>query len=172
MKEYVINSKKYGKQIVLLDDDDYERIITLGIRIHLRYDKTIKGFYVSMRTYPKGCTKLNGKDVRSTTPLHRWIVGCPKDKVVDHINRNTLDNRKCNLKVCSQFENNQNQSHNTSGKVGVTYDKTNKKFVAFIRYKRKMIRLGSFKTFEEAVQCRIKAEKKLFNYKGGDTRYE
>ena len=163
MQEYIINSKKYGKQIVLLDDDDYERVINEKYSLSVTYDKTIKGFYVAFTAKPStGGSRL----------LHRYIMKPPRNMTVDHINRNPLDNRKCNLKVCSQCENNQNQSHNTIGKVGVTYDKVNKKFIAFIRYKRKMIRLGSFKTFEEAVQCRIKAEKELFNYKGGDTRYE
>ena len=162
MKEYVINSKKYGKQIVLLDDDDYERIVTLGIRIHLRYDKTIKGFYVSMRTYPKGCTKLNGKDVRSTTPLHRWIVNCPKDKVVDHINRNTLDNRKCNLRICTQRENNCNKRNNTKH-IGVR--KINNRYYARAVVNGKEISLGAYASLDEAI---IGRNNRLLSIEGGD----
>ena len=41
--------------------------------------------------------------------LHRLIVNCPKGKVVDHINGNTLDNRKENLRICSKLENQYNQ---------------------------------------------------------------
>lgn len=162
MKEYVINSKKYGKQIVLLDDDDYERILTLGIRIHLRYDKTIKGFYVSMRTYPKGCTKLNGKDVRSTTPLHRWIVNCPKDKVVDHINRNTLDNRKCNLRICTQRENNCNKRNNTKH---IEVRKINNRYYARAVVNGKEISLGGYASLDEAI---IGRNNRLLSIEGGD----
>lgn len=43
MAEYIINSKKYGKQIVLLDDEDFERLQKHKHKLELRYDKTIKG---------------------------------------------------------------------------------------------------------------------------------
>ena len=40
--------------------------------------------------------------------MHRRIMNAPKGKVIDHINSNTLDNRRENLRVCSQKENMQN----------------------------------------------------------------
>lgn len=40
--------------------------------------------------------------------LHRAVTECPADKIVDHANRNTLDNRLCNLRVCDVADNNHN----------------------------------------------------------------
>ena len=81
---------------------------------------------------------------------------------VDHINRNTLDNRKCNLRIVTQFQNNQNQSHNTSGKVGVSFCKQNRKYKAYIKVNGKQISLGYYKYFNDAVKARIKGERKYF----------
>lgn len=162
MKEYVINSKKYGTKIVLLDDEDYEMIISKNINVHLRYDKTINGFYAQIKTYPLGCTKKNGKDVRSTINLHRFITNCPKDKVVDHINRNTLDNRKCNLRICTQRENNCNKRNNTKH-IGIR--KINNRYYARAVVNGKEISLGAYASLDEAI---IGRNNRLLSIEGGD----
>lgn len=54
--------------------------------------------------------------------LHRFLVNCEKDDVVDHLNRDTTDNRKSNLRVGTQSDNARNMSmrkDNKSGIVGV-----------------------------------------------------
>lgn len=159
-KEYVINSKKYGEQVVLLDDEDYNRIIKERYSLSVTWDKTIHNFYVAFTKKPEGSnSKL----------LHRYLLNPPRNMTIDHINRNPLDNRRCNLRVVTQFENNQNQSHNTTGKVGVTWHKKDKVYRAYIKVKGKQIVLGSSKKFEEAVKMRISGEKKYYpDYKGGD----
>lgn len=153
VKEYIINSKKYGKQIVLLDDEDYDKVIKEKYSLSVTWDKTIKGFYVAFTAKPKDS---------SSRLLHRYLLNPSKGLTVDHINRNPLDNRRCNLRICTQFENNRNQKHNTSGKVGVTFNKKLNKYIAYIKVKRKHITLGEFKNFDDAVKCRLKAEEKYF----------
>lgn len=79
--------------------------------------------------------------------------------VIDHINGDTLDNRKSNLRICSQFENSKNQkirSNNTTGYKGVVRAKDGK-YVAQITYDSKHYHLGRFinkidaaKTYNEA----------------------
>ena len=98
--------------------------------------------------------------------MHRYLLNPPRGLTIDHINRNPLDNRKCNLRVCTQFINNQNQSHNTSGKVGVSYCKRDKMYKSYIKVNGKQISLGMYKDFDNAVNARIKAEIKYFG--GGD----
>lgn len=65
--------------------------------------------------------------------LHRVVMNPSKYMVVDHINHDTLDNRKANLRICTVSENNKNLSlskRNNSGYIGVSYDKSRCKWVA------------------------------------------
>lgn len=93
---------------------------------------------------------VNGKE---SLRLHRVIMGPEEDEVVDHENRDGLDNRKINLRVCSKGQNNQNKNvskNNKSGYRGVTLYKPNGKWLARLMVERKAIHLGYFGTAEEA----------------------
>lgn len=62
--------------------------------------------------------------------LHRHLLSAPHGTYVDHINGNTKDNRRCNLRLCTNRENCRNQTtlrkDNTSGFKGVTWHKRNR----------------------------------------------
>ena len=97
--------------------------------------------------------------------LHRLIMDCSEDMVVDHINHNILDNRKENLRICTHSQNSMNQSvsnRNTSGVKGVSYDKSRNKWLARITFNQKHINLGRFNTLEEAIEARKQAELEYF----------
>ena len=97
--------------------------------------------------------------------LHRLIMNCPEDKVVDHINHNPLDNRKCNLRICTYSQNNMNkdiQSNNTSGYPGVYWSKTENKWYARIKINGKNICLGYYINKEDAIESKKQAEIKYF----------
>lgn len=86
--------------------------------------------------------------------------------VVDHINGIKSDNRICNLRSVTTAENNMNKSfasNNKSGKVGVGLMKGNR-WRAHIKKNGKFYHLGSFDTFEEAVECRRYAEIDFWGY--------
>ena len=97
--------------------------------------------------------------------LHRLIMQ-PKDKnVIDHINHDIKDNRRCNLRECFQGQNRYNSrinSNNTSGYKGVWYDKSRNKWAAEIHCNNKKKMLGRFDSKQEAVEAYTAKAKELF----------
>ncbi len=145
-ESFVIGKLKGGKTFII-DLDDFDKI--KNIRWSLETGDYLAGYTES------------GKRVR----MHRLIANCPKGSIVDHINHNTLDNRKSNLRICNSKENAKNHkvnSKNKSGFSGVTYRKDNKKWRATITADYKIINLGCFNTKEEAIEARKRAEIKYF----------
>lgn len=165
--EYIINSKKYGKQTVLLDEEDYNEIVKNNYKLHLKYDKTINGFYVQFH-YPD----LKQKDGRGTIGLHRWVMDNPKNKQIDHINRNPLDNRKSNLRVVTCQENSQNKGeykNNKSGVKNIYYSTSRDRWIVEIKHNKKVLGRKICRTLEEAkVQKEFLLKK--FNLQGGDVK--
>jgi len=98
--------------------------------------------------------------------LHRFIMSPKEGEYVDHINGNKLDNRKVNLRICSNSENAMHrvnlQSNNKSGYQGVHFDKSRGKWMSYIKVDNKRIGLGRFNAKEEAIKVRKDAETKYF----------
>lgn len=85
--------------------------------------------------------------------------------IVDHINRDTLDNRKCNLRIVDKSLNAVNagiRSNNTSSVTGVSWNKNANSWRAYINYQGKRIELGHKKDFDDAVILRLNAENKYY----------
>lgn len=104
--------------------------------------------------YVQRCVYRDGKYV-GVESLHRLVTNCPSDMVVDHINGDGLDNRRANLRVCTQAENVRNRrihSNNRSGFKGVYFDpsSTIRSWRAKISINGKRIRLGRYASAEEA----------------------
>lgn len=97
--------------------------------------------------------------------LHRIIVG-EAFLYVDHINGNTLDNRKSNLRICNNADNLKNRvklpKNNTSGILGVGFRKDRNKWYTEIQYNKQKVRLGSYTNKEGAIKARLDAELKYF----------
>ena len=114
----------------------------------------------------KGYVMYSGtKDGLNNKRLHRIIMDDPDGEFIDHINRDPLDNRRDNLRIVTQQENNMNLSMrktNKSGIAGVYWYKNRNKWVAEIRYKYKKIHLGYFDNLEAAAKVREEAEIKYF----------
>lgn len=116
----------------------------------------LKKYYWNLNSNGYVISVINGKSV----PMHKIIMPDKKFEVVDHINRNKMDNRKDNLRYTTHMVNAQNRSlssRNTSGHTGVY--KVKNRWQATIRANGKMYFLGSFLTKEEAIVAREKAEK-------------
>lgn len=137
--DFIINSKTHGKFIVLIDEEDYEKIkiYTWGVQ----YSKRSNTFYVSR------------KEKNKTFLLHRLITNCPDGLVVDHINHNTLDNRKCNLRVCDNSENCRNMNKPKHGVTSIykgVRKYRNNKYSACIKHNKKQIHIGYYYSEIEA----------------------
>lgn len=80
---------------------------------------------------------------------------------IDHENGDRADNRLNNLRDVTHKVNSQNtkiSSNNTSGVMGVSFDRTENNFKSYIRIDGKMINLGRFAKIEDAVNSRKQAE--------------
>lgn len=117
------------------------------------------------KTYVRGYDKTLKKKIF----LHRLIMDVDNLKCqIDHINGNTLDNRKCNLRICNNSENQMNRKtnkNNTSGFKGV-YSNNSKKYPwkAVIGANSKRIYLGQFKIKEDAATAYNEAAVKLHGF--------
>ena len=127
------------------------------------------------RTYAKG----GGSQAPH---LHRLIGerihgGALGKLVVDHMNGDTLDNRRANLRIVAHAENIRNRTklnkNNTTGHMGVYADKERGGWKAQITlpqpsgFKQRYIHLGRFDTIEEAVAARLAAEEKHWGIQPG-----
>ena len=94
--------------------------------------------------------------------LHRLIMNVTNQSIyVDHSNWDKSNNRKSNLRIATKSENNTNikrKTNNTSGYTGVTVNKRTGKYVARITKNKRRIYLGTFNSFEDAINARHEAE--------------
>jgi len=134
----------------IVDDEDYKYLSQW--KWHYNAGYAIRGIYV-------GTGRKNRKMVKVL--MHRVINKTPNGYDTDHINRNKLDNRKLNLRsVVRSFNiiNSKLRKDNTYGVRGVFWNKSNNNWRSAISINNKKISLGSFKTIEEAIEARKKAE--------------
>ena len=100
-----------------------------------------------------------------TIRMHREIMHAPKGVMCDHINHNGFDNRKSNLRLCTNAQNSYNQqarSSCTSKYKGVHWNKPNNKWVARIAFKQKRMHIGCFDNEIKAAMAYDKKAKELF----------
>lgn len=135
----------------LIDKDDFDKVKEYS------WSVSNQGYIVA---------RLREGRNSKTILMHRFIMGAEgREVVVDHINHNTTDNRKSNLRICSQGQNTMNShmlKNNTSGVKGVRFSKDKNKWNAYITFNKKQIHLGYFDLKDEAIAARKKAEEKYF----------
>jgi len=132
---------------VLIDDEDFDLVSN-----YKWYVLKVKNLIYFRRIVS------NNKHVL----LHREITNAQKGVNIDHVNGNTLDNRKCNLRVCTTSQNAmncKNRENNKSGYKGVSWDANHKKWQAKIMLKRKTMWLGYFTDAKDAYKAYCNASK-------------
>ena len=96
----------------IVDDEDYDYLMKFSWQAH----KLTSGYYA----HGYGIDPITKK--RKNKIMHRIIMNAPKDLLVDHINHDCLDNRKCNLRLATKRQNNSNvksAKNSTSKYLGV-----------------------------------------------------
>jgi len=136
MSQLIALTGKYGRgRYTIVDDIDYTYLRLF--RWHLTED----GY---AERSPVGARKM-----------HRFILNADDGQIVDHINGDKIDNRRCNLRIASASGNVVNRGinkNNTSGERGVSFDKRRAKWRAEIRSNSKKKFLGEFETVELAAE--------------------
>jgi len=132
---------------VLLDAEDFDKVSKYNWRVEI----------TPWASYARAT--INKKTVR----MHKFITGFNR---TDHINGNGLDNRRENLRECTNQQNSFNSRKprgNTSSKYkGVWRDHIRNKWDAYIKKNYKRIHLGRFKDEIEAAKVYDKKAKELF----------
>ena len=139
----------------IVDPEDYERLN----RYKWYANKCGKTFYAS-RTVRTGKKKK-----RININMHREILNPPHPLVVDHINRNSLDNRKANLRPATHAQNSINRKYikrkdSLSKYNGVSWHKPRKKWQVQICFNGIHKTIGYFEDETEAAKEYDEAAKK------------
>ncbi len=139
----------------LIDVGVYPQIAPYSWRLHKKEE--------GKRTnYVKG--SVNGEDI----PLHRFLTGhIPEGYVVDHINGDGLDNRRTNLRTCTNAENRQNEikrrvENASSVFKGVSWDASRNKWSAKIQVAGETRNLGRFTEEQHAALAYDNAAREAF----------
>jgi hypothetical protein len=106
---------------------------------------------------------IGGRINKKALLMHRFIIDAPQGMLVDHINGNKLDNRRSNLRICTQAQNQMNvgkHRDNSSGYKGVSLSKRVGKWRADIKANGKRRTIGYFDTAERAAFAYNEAAKK------------
>lgn len=152
IKLYDSKQNEIGEAII--DTEDVDRVKNYKWRVKLGGTNRSKC----------NCVLTGNAKETYTNSLHRHIMNCPKSLYVDHINGNRFDNRKSNLRICTNQENCFNTVKlctNTSGYKGVNLDKSRNKWVSEIKFSGKKIFIGRYNNIEEAAFTRYYTESLL-----------
>lgn len=96
--------------------------------------------------------------------LHRHLLNAPKGTVTDHIDGDSLNNRRANLRLCTRGQNARNvrSMTNTSSRYkGVTWCKWSGRWAAYIHLNKRIRNLGRFESEIEAAHAHDAAARKL-----------
>lgn len=139
-------------QFALVDDEDFESLLW-----HSWCAMETRGRFYAVRM----SSRKSGK--RQLLLMHRELLNIDSGIMVDHINRNSLDNRRHNLRRCDSSGNSCNSklaNTNSSGFKGVAWHTKAQKWRAEIHHRTNYKYLGLFLTPEMAALAYDRAAKK------------
>lgn len=138
----------------LIDDEDYDKVIKHSWCVHKNPKKH------TIKKYAKA--RINKRNVY----LHRFLLKPDSKILIDHINRDGLDNRRKNLRLVTASQNSMNSTgrvHTRKSKYkGVSWIRRDEKWAAKIEINNKKIILGVFNSQIQAARVYDKKAKELF----------
>lgn len=152
MKKIKLTQNQYA----LVDEEDFDFINQF--RWQAIY-KPNSNYFIAT----KADKRINGK--QRHTYMHRLIMNAPTGLDIDHINHDGLDNRKCNLRLCTKKENRMNIKKKESrwGYKGIDFRDSNKnKWIAQIKFNKKSIYIGCYPDKISAAKAYDEKAKELF----------
>ncbi len=144
-----------NREVAIVDDEDFDELSKYTWYLDERKNTS----------YAKTFVCKDGKRVK--TGMHRLIMKAKKGQDIDHRDRNGLNNRKYNLRLCTNQQNSMNRDTNygTSKYKGVWWHKRDKRWYSGIQLNGKQIHLGSFKDETLAAEAyNIKANELFGEY--------
>ena len=133
-------------QNALVDTEDFERISEFN--------------WIALWDNTTG--KFRANRTSRHIPMEREVLRASKDEEIDHINLDSLDNRKKNLRKSTRSQNNMNRrkpANNKSGFKGVFWDTGNNRWRSVIYVNKKRYHLGFYKDLKDAAKAYDKAAK-------------
>lgn len=141
-------------QVALVDDEDFDYLNQWKW-----FASFTKGKFYAVRNVPNRAKRQ--KMIR----MNRILMDAKDGYEIDHVDGNSLNNQRANLRACSHKENSRNKkfhSKNTSGFKGVTWHKGERRWRAQIGVNYKKIVIGRFLTVEDAALAYDGAAKRFF----------
>lgn len=143
-----------------IDTEDLKKIQEVDWSWYANFHKNSGTYYVMANAKkPDGSSTLVG--------LHRFLMDQPSGLVVDHIDRNPLNNKKSNLRIVTAAQNNQNtriQKNNRSGARGVYWCKQRNVWRAYVKVKGRYHYFGNHKNLQDAEAAARDGRKILLPY--------
>lgn len=154
-----LTSKKHGELETKISKEDLELVDSMPYTWYAKYSPKVNNFYVAANVE-------NETGKRTNIKLHRWILQPNESLMVDHINHDTLDNSRENLRTVTNAQNQYNRKgsnkHNTTKVLGVSYRKDIGKFRARVYKDRELVYSEHFKRVEDAETAVIEVRSKIF----------
>lgn len=137
--------------VTQVDDEDYEWLNQYSWYAQKKGTNWYAVRQVRTRTYYE-----DGRERYAIVKMHRLILGLTdKSKLVDHADRNGLNNQRSNLRITDHFGNNKNAIKKVKGTSiykGVSWSKIRQKWRVSIKSDNKCIEIGFFNNEEEAAK--------------------